>query len=591
MSSNSSPHAPLPARRVPLDSPLALFTPESRVDAPIPTPLYLLEFVAGTMKRDYEQTAQGSIAHEEDSHQRRQIVYEDGARLTVHVQGSQVVGLPTQFDKDYLFGLFRLAADGRVRADGTFVDPSYREILRATGRPEGAGKLKFDAVKRALARFASLVITTNAELDYGSTAAAVGAGTAFPATPDGRPSRRTLEAKHWVLEYEVLTETRSGGQERDLIGRLRLNPMWLEHVTAGVTAWIDIETHNTLGSEWAKRVYQVLAVRAARGWRAQTPHVVSLEKFLDELGVETTRERGKVAENVRKALGLLEQSGVVADWRVDRTGSGKYEVTMFAGDRLLTAGLLRGVDPRSPVGAQVLLAHLRAYGISVDQGREFLARRPAYVRSVLTFAHYLQTERKGQHGARRIENWNAWVFRALEDGGYEFEDAGYTAWLERRVAAVLSPREAGAAPEATRSVAARTRGNRRLAPVDAASPPSAPAARASVEGRRPETTDPVVPDDVWGRALAAVRPDVAPALFAAYLLPTTLEAIGDGGAVVVRAADDFAAEKVVRTWGEPLVRALQRELGPGATLQIHRFRAGDAGHAGDDSDRDPPPRR
>ncbi|CAA9344513.1 MAG: hypothetical protein AVDCRST_MAG11-3152, partial [uncultured Gemmatimonadaceae bacterium] len=462
MSPSHPTRAALPARRVALDSPLALLAPETRVDTPVPTPLYLLEFVAGTMKRDYEQTAAGSIAHEEDSHQRRQIVYEDGARLVVHVQGSQVVGLPTQFDKDYLFGLFRLAAEGRVRADGSFVDPSYREILRATGRPDGAGKLKFDAVKRALARFASLVITTNAELDLGAAAAAVGAGAAPPTLPEGRPARRTLEAKHWVLEYEVLTETRAGGQERDLIGRLRLNPMWLEHVTAGVAAWIDVPTHNALGSEWAKRVYQVLAVRAARGWRAQTPHVLTLDRFLDELGVTTTRERGKVADNVRKALALLEHAGVVAEWRVERTGSAKYEVAIFAGDRLLAAGLLRGVDPRSPVGAQVLLAHLRAYGISVEQGREFLARRPAYVRSLLTFAHYLQTEKRGFHGTRRIENWNAWVYRALEDGTYEFEDAAFGAWLERQVAAALST-DAGRPDGATgASVASRTRGRRRL---------------------------------------------------------------------------------------------------------------------------------
>jgi hypothetical protein len=571
----------LPARHVRLDSPLALLAPESRVDAPVPTPLYLLEFVAGTMKRDYEQTAQGSIAHEEDSHQRRQIVYEDGARLTVHVQGSQVVGLPTQFDKDYLFGLFRLAAEGRVRPDGSFVDPSYREILRATGRPEHAGKLKFDAVKRALARFASLVITTNAELDYGATAAAVGAGTAVPATPEGRPGRRTLEAKHWVLEYEVLTETRAGGQERDLIGRLRLNPMWLEHVTAGVAAWVDVETHNGLPSEWAKRVYQVLAVRAARGWRAQTPHVVSLERFLEELGVTTSRERGKVADNLRRALTLLEQAGVVAEWEIERSGGARYEVTIYAGDRLLAAGLLRGVDPHSPVGAQVLLAHLRAYGVSVEQGREFLARRPAYVRSVLTFAHYLQTEKKGFHGTRRIENWNAWLFRALVDGTYEFEDAAFAEWLERQVAAALSNEPA---PAGARAPSVASRGRPRRAPRPAggdASPPTVGPTPAAT-GAPAEREIPIVratADDPWTRAVAGIRDAVPPALYAAYLADTALDAIAPEGEVVVRAADDFAAEKVVRSWGDALLGALRLELGEAATLRVNRFRVGDPADA------------
>jgi hypothetical protein len=419
------------------------------------------------------------------------------------------------------------------------------------------------------------VITTNAELDYASTAAAVGAGTGVPAMPEGRPARRTLEAKHWVLEYEVLTETRAGGQERDLIGRLRLNPMWLEHVTAGVAAWIDVETHNGLPSEWAKRVYQVLAVRAARGWRAQTPHVLSLDRFLDELGVETTRERGKVAENVRKALALLEKGGVVSEWRVERAGAGKYEVTMFAGDRLLAAGLLRGIDPHSPVGAQVLLAHLRAYGIAVEQGREFLARRPAYVRSLLTFAHYLQTEKKGFHGTRRIENWNAWVFRALADGGYEFEDPAFAAWLERQVSAALAPDGGTSRDPSPASVATRTRGRRLATPPV---PPGAPApvtAQSAGTDATPTPTPIALPDDAWGRARAALRPQLSTALFAAYLAPTTLESAA-GGDVVVRAADDFAAEKVVRVWGDALLAALRAELGDQATLQVNRFRVGDA---------------
>ena len=573
---------------MPIDSPLALFAPDGRLDSPVPAPLYLLEFVVGTMKRDYEQTTSGAVANEADSHQHRVLTYADGVRLEVHVQGSQMVGLPTQFDKDYLFGLLRLAAEGRVRPDGSFIDPSYRDILRATGRPEGAGKLRFDAVKRALSRFAGLVLTTNADIDYAAAAAAVRDGSAAPLLPEGRPKRRTLEAKHWVLEYDVESQERADGQHRDIIRHLRLNPLWLAHVDAGVATWLDVDVHNRLASEWAKRIYQVLAIRVVRGWRAQMPHVVSLDDFLVELGVDSGRERGKLAENVRSALVTLAAAGVVAEGSVARVGHGRYEVTIFPGERLLLAGLLRGAPPDAPTATHMLLSHMRAYGISVEQGRRYLAERPGYVREVLAFAHYLQSERRGYHGAKRIDNWNAWVYRALESGSYEFEDPGFTAWVDAQASRVLAdgtaaqpmPGSAGPGVGSARatSVAAPRRNRRATAPAPAA-PTSSPE-----ETPRTATEGPalVLPDDLWGRALAAVRDRVQPpALFVTYLASARLERV-DGDVVVVRAIDDFHAEKLVRTWGTELCAHLGAELERPVTLVAGRFRCEGGMPAGPD---------
>ncbi|HEY0779888.1 MAG TPA: hypothetical protein VGD56_18125, partial [Gemmatirosa sp.] len=549
----------------------------------------------GTMKRDYEQTASGAVANEADSHQHRVLTYADGVRLEVHVQGSQMVGLPTQFDKDYLFGLLRLAAEGRVRPDGSFIDPSYRDILRATGRPEGAGKLRFDAVKRALSRFAGLVLTTNADIDYTAAAAAVRDGSAAPLLPEGRPKRRTLEAKHWVLEYDVESQERADGQHRDIIRHLRLNPLWLAHVDAGVATWLDVDVHNRLASEWAKRIYQVLAIRVVRGWRAQMPHVVSLDDFLVELGVDTGRERGKLAENVRSALATLAAAGVVAEGNVTRVGHGRYEVTIFPGERLLLAGLLRGAPPDAPTATHMLLSHMRAYGISVEQGRRYLAERPGYVREVLAFAHYLQSERRGYHGAKRIDNWNAWVYRALESGAYEFEDSGFTAGVDAQASRVLadgatinatpgsandgvdaSPAPSSGLARRATSVAAPRRSRRATPP---ASPPP------PVETPRLATAVPALalPDDLWGRALAAVQDQVRPAaLFGTYLASAQLERV-DGDVVVVRAIDDFHAEKLVRTWGAELCTRLSAELGRPMTLVAGRFRCEGRTPAGPDA--------
>lgn len=572
---------PAEGARVPIDSPLALFAPDGRLESPVPAPLYLLEFVVGTMKRDYEQTASGAVAHEEDSHQHRVLTYADGVRLEVHVQGSQMVGLPTQFDKDYLFGLLRLAAEGRVRPDGSFVDPSYRDILRATGRPEGAGKLRFDAVKRALARFAGLVLTTNADIDYAAAAAAVRDGTAAPLLPEGRPKRRTLEAKHWVLEYDVESQERGDGQQRDIIRHLRLNPLWLAHVDAGVATWLDVDVHNRLASEWAKRIYQVLAIRVVRGWRAQVPYVASLDDFLIELGVASGRERGKLAENVRGALAALAAAGVVAEGGVTRVGHGRYEVTVFPGERLLLAGLLRGAPADAPAATHMLLSHLRAYGIPVEQGRRYLAERPGYVREVLAYAHYLQTARRGYHGAKRVDNWNAWVYRALESGGYAFEDAGYIAWVDAQASRVLTgaPPAPGGVEPASVAAPRRRRSAPRVAGTADAATGVAPDG-ALPKGTPPDSAaaSPTLPDDVWGRALAGLRPHVQPpALFATYLASAQLECVEarDGAHTVsVRAVDDFHAEKLVRGWGSDLRAHLEAELGSPVVLIAGRFRSG-----------------
>jgi hypothetical protein len=125
-------------------------------------------------------------------------------------------------------------------------------------------------------------------------------------------------------------------------------------------------------------------------------------------------------------------------------------------------------------------------------------------------------------------------------------------------------------------VASRARGRRRLA---ASSAGAVAAGAAPVPGgsapAHPPAAPVALPDDAWGRAIAAVRPDVPPALFAAYLAPTALESVASDGGVVVRAADDFAAEKVARTWGGELLAALRAELGSEATLRIHRFHVGD----------------
>jgi hypothetical protein len=127
-------------KRIGIESPLALFAPPHRIDSLIPAPLYLLELVPGSLKTSYPTNERGFIINDEDSHFERTLAYPDGSRCTVNVQGSQKLGLPNQFDWDYLLALFRIADEGGVEPDGTVRDPSYRAILRAAGRSDDAGK-------------------------------------------------------------------------------------------------------------------------------------------------------------------------------------------------------------------------------------------------------------------------------------------------------------------------------------------------------------------------------------------------------------------------------------------------------------------
>jgi hypothetical protein len=92
---------------------------------------------------------------------------------------------------------------------------------------------------------------------------------------------------------------------------------------------------------------------------------------------------------------------------------------------------------------------------------------------------------------------------------------------------------------------------------------------------------------VWGRALAAVRDQVQPpALFGTYLASAELERV-DGDTVVVRAVDEFHAEKLVRGWGAELCAALAAELRAPTTLVVGRFRC--TGAPDDGSETTAPP--
>src|SRR5580704_2372686 len=123
-----------PGALIPLTSPDALFAQPSEVTSPVPTPLYLFEFVPGTLAHFYPTTPDGTLRDREDYFHERLITYATGISVTVRAVASPRHGLPMQHDTDIMLGLLWLADQGGVAQDGTVIDPSYRAILRAAGR-------------------------------------------------------------------------------------------------------------------------------------------------------------------------------------------------------------------------------------------------------------------------------------------------------------------------------------------------------------------------------------------------------------------------------------------------------------------------
>lgn len=560
-------------RLVRIEEPLALFVPDRYLTSTVPLPLYLLELVPGSVKADYEKTPTGIVANESDRIRRRTLRYPGGVRCDVEVHGDQVRGLPTTFDYDYFLALCRIADAGGVDAHGYFIDPGYRGVLRAAGRPDDAiGGDQVEAVKRAFARFASLIIHTRLDLDFAVAGEQVRSAGKGALVPDGVPAFRERESKHWVLEYDVEAERRrtTGGTTTsyNAIERLRINPIWLNQAASGIAAWLDVDLHNGLRSGYAKRLLQLFTVRAARGWRVLEPWVLSLRELYGLLEVPATQwGKTQTRTGVGSALSTLAEHAVLGAAEILKLGKGNYEVRLSAGERLLAAGLQRGTGSLDSPSDRTLLWHLRAVGFSPTQARDLVRRRPDQVRTVLRRAYYLQAVKGGMSNGRRVEDWNAWVRAAIE-GEWAFADPEWTRWLTAQITAAEQGRLDGPLAElpvlaipapagpATKQISARA----------AASPPSHAAPAEPVPPEEP--TEIQYADDPWGRAVAAYIAERGdPLIYSSWLARTALERITDD-AVEVAAEDTLVAEWVARKYGERLAELLSAAAGRRLELRL-----------------------
>ena len=562
------------APAVRIEDPLALFVPERFLVGTVPLPLYLLELVPGSVKADYERTPSGTVAHEADRMRRRTVRYPGGVRVDIEVHGDQVRGLPTTFDYDYFLALCRIADEGGVDAQGYFIDPGYRAVLRAAGRSDGAiGGEQVEAVKRAFARFGGLVLYTRLDVDYSDRSTLVRAGTRHPLVPDGAPPVREREGKHWVLEYDVEAERRRDASYNS-IERLRINPLWLDQAAAGIAAWMDVELHNALRSGYAKRLLQLFTVRAARGWRVFDPWVLDLRELYDLLEVPPAQwGKSQTRTGVTTALQTLVEHGVLGEGAVEKQGKGRYELRLAAGERLLAAGYQRGTGGADGVADRMLLWHLRALGFGAPQARELVRTRPDQVRTVLRRVYYLQAHKGGLSNGRPVEDWGAWT-RAAVEGDYAFSDPEWHRWLTRQLdAGQRGAWGTGEEPRpallpVTRAAGGGAGEGRRVIVT-----PTAPAPEPADDGGAGASAAPArevrFPDNLWGQVLerfVAAAPEHGRA-YETWLARTALDSVTDSEVTVV-AEDMFTAEWIAQKYRDPLIALLSAMTGRPVELTV-----------------------
>jgi hypothetical protein len=556
-------------------SALALHTPEPLLTWPVPMPLFLVAYVPASFKRSYVTTADG-LVDSADSRASFQYALADGSQFQVDVQGDQAHGLPNQWDMDYLLALFSLADHGFVNLETGEVHASRRSLralLRAACKDEEGGKAG-EAVKTFLRRWGGVHVTTRARIDYGPEAAEVQGG-GMPVVVSGRVDRRERETTHFVLEYEFERLT-IGGHTTDTLTRLRINPVWLSQNVAGVSAWLDVATHNGLNSVWAKRIYQVLAAHAAQETTLPWTLRMSMPAFLDLLGVrDRSRPLAKQAELITAAcrslvaVGVLREGGteLLKGTRRSATGS-QYFVTLVPGATLIGLGLFRGVSTRDSDETRLYLTHLRAYGFRPAEARALLASDPARVRTMLRRAVFEQVVRSKQ----MTSSWAGWLRTGVKEGWQFDQDPEFIEWVAEQERAARTGRTPATPPgrETSAIQLYELRGRRKVTataagvPVDAPAPESPEVANAPLE----------LPATLWGRVLSRMRalpaPEGGDASVRMWLLPTVVaDDLVDGVRMLQLTPPDAMAEDWIRhKLASSLARCATDEAGGPVVLRL-----------------------
>ena len=528
--------------RVRMESPDALFAPDHLVETPVPAPLYLLSCLRLPLVTVYPTGKSGAVAPHH-SFQRQEIVYPDGSRFIAEISSSPMLGLPTIYDLDYLLGTLRLADLQGMEADGSFPGATYADVIRATrGETASNAPSKIEAVKRAFQRWGNSVLRTTIEMDFAEAVQSFATGGSQALVPAGSPVRRERDTTHWILSYDWETE-QFASRSRDTIRSLKLNPVWRTQTDLGLAAWIDIDAHNALASPIAKGIHLRFVLAAAQGQLPRT-HVAPLERWVDDLGVQSKEDNNKIARRFRDAIHSLIDVNILRAGEVRSPRRGAYEVVVEPGALPRQTSIARGIGSLDPVRTRVLLWHLGQLGVTTPEARALVARHGMDVEPVLRRVHYERAVKGGVDArGKEITHWPLWIAKALKKQ-WSFEEPEYTAWLERQTA---------------RFTLALQKQEARLERVSATDTHSAGEAAAPAPLDLPT-------DDIWGMTIAELREEIGEVQLRTWFVSTWLDEVGEE-TVKVGTSNAFAADWIRSRWGERLEEALSERLS--RTIRLH----------------------
>jgi hypothetical protein len=565
----SSPEnaALVPDGLVPIESPYALFVPETRLHSLQPLALLLPALLPGTVGTgSYERTASGSILHERDRVLRHALVI-GGTRVDVTIDASVDDGLPTMFDWDILLGVFALIERGIADDAGVFPSVSLRAICEAAGR--AANDQGLAATKRALRRFTGVRIRTHLQIEPAAANDAL--GHLYRSRAGAVPSVVQTEGGYWVLEAQLSTETfrETAGKPlvRETLNRLRLNPLWLTQARGGYTAWLHAELHWALQRAVSKRLLQVGTLAVARGdWRPGEAWELPLSTATQLLGI-APRAPARQLEAIEGACEELAQHDALQYEIVPKARRQEARLRLQLGPALLTSSFYRSAAPTDPAGLRALLWHLSAFGVRDQDARAWIQEDAGRVRDALRYVYWLQAEHGGRTsptGRELVRNWAAFLRKAIT-GQWAYEPE-YQAWV-REVAAGHRSLDALASPmQPILGVPGRPTG--RLTDGAAGPPMTGDGARPIADIPAPAAAAPPIawPDDEWGRAAAQLAAD-DPAVAALWLEGSRLIEVS-GDTLTVEARDTFAAEWIEHRLRGRLEALLSEQRGTPTVLQV-----------------------
>lgn len=558
--------APLP-RRSPLptrtDSFDALFVPSDALASPLPVAFHLLELVRPLLYPDPATVRSEYMVR-----------YPNGLGINVELHGNTKLGLPALFDFDVYFATRVIAADrGRGRNE-VLSGVSLREIGRVLGVPASQQNGEFlGDVMASLDRLSGFKLATDFDFAQVQRAIDASAGRARPFLPETLP-RRVRPKRHWHFLLQVgLDETldANGDGTRDVIGGIRFDPVWLDSVAGGATAWVDFGLYRGLSDRYAKLLYQTALVRILRHpmWSAHEPWEVSVVELLRSWGIVDARTRTR--RFVVDKFPVLQEKGVIGDWHEVPGRGDAHRVILEPGERLLAARAYTGVraEEQPELARLVWTLQHGPWRFSLAEARYWAEANPRIALRVLQRAVYLC-----EVGWEPKSSWSGWVKDALKEG-YEFEfDARYVAWLDARlrgypIPAFVDPRRLtrGDAERLGLSSPAQPLPVRSVAPGGASTDPATLDTGSASEADEPEVFEPTL----WGQVRARLAAEFDPRIYRTWV--QSLRCLDDDaalrGELQLEAPDGFSAEWIAKKFAADIATLATEIAGSSVTVVVN----------------------